>query len=62
MSSATAVAQPLRNVISTRMPAIVFLLLSTVLLVVWSQASVARSLPDFTELVEDNAGAVVILT
>lgn len=59
MSSATAVAQPLRNVISTRMPAIVFLLLSTVLLVVWSQASVARSLPDFTELVEDNAGAVV---
>ena len=36
-------------------------LLATVLmvLVVWSQATQARGLPDFTELVEDNAGAVV---
>ena len=25
----------------------------------WSQAGVAQGLPDFTELVEDNAGAVV---
>jgi serine protease Do len=28
-------------------------------LLVWSQATQARGLPDFTELVEDNAGAVV---
>lgn len=29
------------------------------ILLVWSQATQARGLPDFTELVEDNAGAVV---
>ena len=35
------------------------ILLSAMVLAGWSQASSARSLPDFTELVEDNAGAVV---
>lgn len=35
------------------------LVLSFLLLVAWSQPGSARSLPDFTELVEENAGAVV---
>jgi len=59
MSSATAVAQPSQNFIPGRMPAVLFLVLSAMVLVGWSQASAARSLPDFTELVEENAGAVV---
>lgn len=33
--------------------------LSLVVLLLWSQSVQARSLPDFTELVEDNSGAVV---
>ncbi|HBX41919.1 MAG TPA: serine peptidase, partial [Marinobacter adhaerens] len=41
------------------MPAALLILLSAMVLAGWSQASSARSLPDFTELVEDNAGAVV---
>ena len=59
MSSATAVAQSSRNFIPGRMPAALLILLSAMVLAGWSQASSARSLPDFTELVEDNAGAVV---
>jgi len=41
------------------MPAALLLVLSVMVLVGWSQASAAQNLPDFTELVEDNAGAVV---
>ena len=59
MSSAAAVAQSSRNFIPGRMPAALLILLSAMVLAGWSQASSARSLPDFTELVEDNAGAVV---
>ncbi|WP_239985747.1 DegQ family serine endoprotease [Marinobacter salexigens] len=35
------------------------MMLLSIVLVVWSQAASARSLPDFTELVEENADAVV---
>jgi len=35
------------------------LMLSVMVSVFWSQSVAARSLPDFTELVEDNSGAVV---
>lgn len=35
------------------------MLLTAAIIVVWSQAGFARDLPDFTELVEENAGAVV---
>lgn len=35
------------------------LILSFMVLVAWSQPGAARNLPDFTELVEENAGAVV---
>ncbi len=53
------VAQWSQNQMSRRMSAVFSLVLSVMVLVGWSQASVARDLPDFTELVEENAGAVV---
>lgn len=42
-----------------RLPVSLLMLLLTAVLLVWSQAGLARDLPDFTELVEDNADAVV---
>ncbi|WP_298450503.1 DegQ family serine endoprotease [uncultured Marinobacter sp.] len=41
------------------MPASVLMILLAFVLVVWSAPGAARSLPDFTELVEENADAVV---
>ncbi|MBW0148881.1 DegQ family serine endoprotease [Marinobacter arenosus] len=54
----TAVAQPDP---ATRVWRILgaLLMLSVMVSVFWSQSAGARNLPDFTELVEDNAGAVV---
>ncbi|MBK1886898.1 DegQ family serine endoprotease [Marinobacter sp. DY40_1A1] len=45
--------------LTQRVPASVLMMLLAFVLVVWSQSGAARSLPDFTELVEENADAVV---
>ncbi len=45
--------------LAQRMPASVLMILLAFVLVVWSAPGAARSLPDFTELVEENADAVV---
>lgn len=59
MSRTTDVAQRSRNFQSGGALVILLLALSVMVLAGWSQAGVAQGLPDFTELVEDNAGAVV---
>jgi len=42
-----------------RVPAYLLLVLAAILMTAWSQAGFARGLPDFTDLVEENADAVV---
>lgn len=42
-----------------RLPVSLLMMLLAAVLLVWSQAGLARGLPDFTELVEENADAVV---
>ncbi len=54
----TAIAQPIPMAPVGRVLG-VLLMLSAMLAVFWSGPLAARSLPDFTELVEDNSGAVV---
>lgn len=54
----TEVAQPAPEVRVWRVLG-ALLMLSVMVSVFWSQSVAARSLPDFTELVEDNSGAVV---
>jgi len=45
--------------LAQRVPASLLMLLAAILMLAWSQAGFARGLPDFTGLVEENAGAVV---
>ncbi len=45
--------------LTQRVQASLLLMLVAILMVAWSQAGFARGLPDFTDLVEENAGAVV---
>ncbi|SRR5690554_6890446 len=45
--------------LTQRVPASVLMMLLAILLLAWSQTSLARGLPDFTGLVEENADAVV---
>lgn len=59
MSSRAHVVELPWNAQSQTRPLGMMLVLSFLLLVAWSQPGSARSLPDFTELVEENAGAVV---
>lgn len=59
MSSRTQVVELSRNVTPRARLAGLTMVLSFMVLVAWSQPGSARSLPDFTELVEENASAVV---
>ncbi len=59
MSRTTEVAQQFRNFQYGGTLATLLMVLSVMVLTGWSQAGLAQGLPDFTELVEDNAGAVV---
>lgn len=45
--------------LAQRVPGSLLLMLATIVMLVWSQTGFARGLPDFTGLVEENAGAVV---
>ena len=57
-STMTEVAQP-SPAFQMRRALGALLMLSVMITVFWSQGVAARSLPDFTELVEENSGAVV---
>lgn len=59
LKTTTAVTRFSPVSLTQRVPGSLLIMLFALVLAAWSQAGFARSLPDFTDLVEENAGAVV---